>query len=184
MNTFKNLLIYSISLIALFSLTAISCEDLSEEVTIDVPTDVTKVIRLAREESGGFVVEQEVDLTSDEFTERREQMKDFTVESISFEVVDNLEGGSGVPNDLYLQFVAGNSQVSTGSNFLAGATLQAKLDGISPEMIDQIKRVVETYIIDKPNRPSMVITLGAEADAPMDYTITFVMEGTIEAGVE
>ncbi|WKK75753.2 hypothetical protein QYS49_30640 [Marivirga salinae] len=185
MNTFKNLLIYSISLIALFSLTAISCEDLSEEVTIDVPTDITKVIRLASEEAGGFEIVEPVDIASEEFNERREQMKDYKIESITFEVVDNLAEGSAVPNDLILSFDAGGTFVTTGGTFLTGTTLQAKLNNITPEMLDQVKGAIEGYILDSSTAgPVMEVSFGGNADAPLDYTITLVIEATIEAGVE
>ncbi|MBK6266368.1 hypothetical protein JKA74_15085 [Marivirga sp. S37H4] len=183
MNTLKNLLIYSVSLVALFSLTAISCEDLSEEVTVDVPTDITKTFRVSSTETGDFVIVEEVDVSSDEFNERREQMKDFTVDSFNFAVVDNLAEGSGIPTDLQLQFYAGQTRVSTGSGVLSGSTFEEQLNSLDPEYVRQLKEVVEVYVLDDPN-PFMEITLTGNAGAPMDYTITFTMKATIEAGVQ
>jgi|GEM_PF-3903491 hypothetical protein len=182
MNTFKNLLIYSVSLIALFSLTAISCEDLSEEVTIDVPTDVTKTFRISSTETGAFEIVEQVDVASDEIDERREQMKDFTVESFNFAVVDNLAGGSGIPTNLQLMFDAGDTRVSTGAGVLSGSTFEEQLNSLDPEYIRQLKEVVEVYVLD--DGSLMNITLNGDADAPMDYTITFTMEATIEATVQ
>merc|ERR1712194_389736 len=140
--------IYSVSLVALFSLTAISCEDLTEEVTIDVPTDITKTIRVSTTETGAFVIVEQVDVASDEITERREQMKDFKVESFNFSVVDNLEQGSAIPTDLQLQFDAGETRVSTGAGVLRGSTFEEQLNSLDPEYVSQLKQVVEIYVLD------------------------------------
>ncbi|ADR21550.1 hypothetical protein MATR_08200 [Marivirga tractuosa] len=182
MNTFKNLLIYSVSLIALFSLTAISCEDLSEEVTVDVPTDLTKTFRVSSTETGAFEIVEQVDLASDEIAERREQMKDFTVESFNFAVVDNLEEGSGIPTNLELLFYAGDNRVGTGTGILSGSTFEEQLNSLSSEYVTQLKNAVETYVLD--DGTLLEITLEGFADVPMDYTVTFTMEATIEAGVQ
>ncbi|WP_375578964.1 hypothetical protein ABWH96_18405 [Marivirga tractuosa] len=180
MSTFKNLLIYTVSLTLLFSLTAISCEDLSEEITIDVPTDITKTFRVSSTETGAFEIVEQVDVASDEIDERREQMKDFTVDSFNFVVVDNLAEGSAIPTDLQLQFDAGSTKVSTGSGVLSGSTFEEQLNSLDPEYVRQLKEVVEVYVLD--DGSLMNITLTGNAGAQMDYTITFTMKATIEAG--
>ncbi|HET8860628.1 hypothetical protein [Marivirga sp.] len=182
MNTFKNLLIYSASIAALFSLTAISCEDLSEEITVDVPTDLSKTFRVSSTETGAFVIVEQVDVASDEIKERREQMKDFTVDSFDFSVVDNLAEGSAIPTDLQLQFDAGETRVSTGAGVLSGSTFEEQLNSLDPEYVTQLKQVVEIYVLD--DGSLLNITLRGDAGAPIDYTITFTMKATIEASAQ
>lgn len=171
----KKLFIY-----ATFCLTAFSCEDVSEDLTVNVPTEITKTIRLSTTQAGDFTHVEKVDIASDEFNENREKMKNYSIETLEFVVVDNLAGGSAVPTDLQLAFYAGATKVSTGSGVLSGATVQAQLNSLDPNYIEQLKEVVEVYVLDDPN-PFMDITFTGNAAASMDYTITFTMTGTIEA---
>ncbi|RUA33960.1 MAG: hypothetical protein DSY77_07610 [Bacteroidetes bacterium] len=182
MKNIKKLLLYAFTFVGMFSLMAVSCEDLSEDITVDVPTDVSKTFRVSSTETGAFEIVEQVDLASDEIAERREQMKDFTIESFDFAVVDNLEEGSGIPTDLELLFDAGDTKVVTGSGFLSGSTFEEQLNSLSPEYVTELKQAVEIYVLD--DGTLLEITLEGYADAPMDYTVTFTMKGTIEAGVQ
>ncbi|WP_340152222.1 hypothetical protein [uncultured Marivirga sp.] len=182
MKNIKKVLLYAFTFVGMFSLMAISCEDLSEEVTVDVPTDLTKTFRVSSTETGTFEIIEQVDLASDEIAERREQMKDFTVESFNFAVVDNLEGGSGIPTNVELLFYAGENRVGTGTGVLSGSTFEEQLNSLSPQYVTALKQAVEEYVLD--DGTLLEITLEGYADVPMDYTITFTMEATIEAGVQ
>jgi len=72
--------------------------------------------------------------------------------------------------------------VSTGAGVPSGSTFEEQLNSLDPEYIRQLKEVVEVYVLD--DGSLMNITLNGDADAPMDYTITFTMEATIEATVQ
>jgi len=180
MTIVKKFVTYALLFTATFSLTAISCEDVSEGLTINVPTEVTRTIRLSTTATGDFTILEKVDIASDEFNENREKMKNYSIETLEFDVVDNLAGGSAVPTNVSMDFYGGESQVGTGSGFLKGDTFQEQLNSLSPNYIEQIKAVVEFYVLDDPN-PYMDIIIRGNASGPMDYTITFTMTGTIEA---
>jgi hypothetical protein len=182
MKNIKKVLLYAFTFVGMFSLMAVSCEDLSEEVTVDVPTDLTKTFRVSSTETGAFEIIEQVDLASDEIAERREQMKDFKIESFDFAVVDNLAEGSGIPTNLELLFYAGDTRVSTGSGVLSGSTFEEQLNSLSAEYVTAFKQAVEQYVLD--DGTLLEITLNGDAGDPMDYTVTFTMKGTIEAGVQ
>lgn len=186
MKNLKRLFAYALLITGTFSLTAISCDDLTEDITVDIPTEVTKTIRFTTTETGDLTIVETVDMTSDELNEKREQMKDYSIETLEFDVVDNLEGGSVVLTNLELDFYAGETRVSTGSGFLSGNTFQEQLNSLDPNYIEQLKRVVEIYVLDDihDGNPYLNITFSGNASGPTDYTITFTITGTIEATVE
>ncbi len=180
MTSLKKLFAYALLFAATFGLTALSCDDLSEGLTVNVPTEITRTIRISTTQVGAFSVLEKVDIASDEFNDNREKMKKYSIETLNFEVVDNLAGSSTVPTNLQLEFDAGDTRVSTGSGVLSGATFEDQLNSLDPNYVEQLKDVVEAYVLDDPN-PYMDITFNGNASGPMDYTITFTMTGTIEA---
>jgi hypothetical protein len=183
MTSFKKLFAYALLFVATFSLTALSCEDLTEDLTVNVPTEIKRTIQLSTTATGAFSVVEKVDIASDEFKENREKMKDYTIETLDFDVVDNLTGGSAIPTGTTVDFYAGSTRVSTGSGVLSGATFEAQLNSLDPSYVELLKEVVEVYLLDDPN-PYMDITFKGNASGPMDYTITFTMTGTIKAAAK
>jgi hypothetical protein len=182
MTSFKKLFGYALLFVATFSLTALSCEDLTEDLTVNVPTEIKRTIQLSTTAAGAFRIVEPVDLASDEFKENREKIKSYTVETVKFDVVDNIANGSANPTGTSVKFDAG--QGSSFEVFPESTTLQQQLDEFSPQEIEGIKSIVEDFII-KPvannANPVMNITFKGNAAAPMDYTITFTMTGTIKA---
>lgn len=180
MTNLKRLFAYALVITGTFSLTAISCDDLTEDITVDVPTEITKVIRIASTERGYIEIIEPVDMGSDEFKEKRDQMEDFTLETIEFTVVDNLAGGSGVPTNTYMIFGVGLKTVNVP---LVGTTMQAQLS-ITPDYVTQIKDAVETWLLSQKDETIMNITFSGTSGGPMDYTITLKMTATIEASAD
>ncbi|GCC53177.1 hypothetical protein SanaruYs_34200 [Chryseotalea sanaruensis] len=180
-NNLKKLFTYALLLTATLSLTALSCEDLSDEITIDVPTEVTKTIRISTSEAGPFTKTEPVDIASDEFNENRDKMKEFKVVTLTFDVVDNLTGGSAVPTNVYLSFEADFSGIGLAVN---GATLQDQLNGFTPEFTNELRRAIEDWILDYSSNTVMDIELSGDASGSMDYTITFTMTSTIQVGAK
>lgn len=164
----------------MFSFLAVSCE---EELLVDVPTEVTRTMQVSWSEFGAFVINQKFDISSDEFKENREKMKDLKVESLEFVVVDNLPEGSGNPSNLQVTFDAGETRVSTGAGVLSGSTFEEQLNSMSPEYLTQLKQVIEYYVLDDPN-PFLNIDFQGVSEAPMDYTVTLTMKVIIQTSVQ
>lgn len=94
MNTIKNLLIYSISIIALFSLTAVSCDDLGDvelpDITAPMTIERTYVIDTAA--AGTIKRDEFVDPATD-LAEYKDRIKDADIDYITIDISD-LDGNS------------------------------------------------------------------------------------------
>lgn len=181
MKNLKRLFAYALLFAGTFSLTALSCVDLSEEITVDVPTEINKTLRLATTETGAFNITEVVDIASAEFKEKREKMKNYTVESLTLTVVDNRPNGnaSANPTGFRWRVETGNgASVSLETN---AASLQEHLQ-VSVDNFNLIKELIETYILTPGvDSPTMNIIFIGNAASPMDYTINLNMKGKITA---
>lgn len=90
MNKFRNLVIYSVSLVALFSLTAISCDDFAAE-TPDITTQylIEETFQLTTTEATEESIPITVDPNDSQTQEYRDKIKSYDPKSVSIYVTDN-----------------------------------------------------------------------------------------------
>ncbi|WKK75752.2 hypothetical protein QYS49_30635 [Marivirga salinae] len=103
MSTFKNLLIYSISIIALFSLTAISCDDIGDIELPDItaPMDIEKTYVIDTSEAAYFAKYETIDPAED-LAEYKDRIKSAEIEKISAEITELLDGNSAITDGLFI----------------------------------------------------------------------------------
>ncbi|MDN4165138.1 hypothetical protein QWY31_06475 [Cytophagales bacterium LB-30] len=177
MKNLKRLFAYALVLTGTFSLTAISCEDITEDVTVDVPSEVVKTIRFQSEVGGNLELSNLIDLTSDEYKENREKVEGATIEKVTFLVVDNLSGGSAIPTNT--EFMLFNPDGSSLSFEPSPGTLQEQFDemvnGLDQGMYDFIDQV---YIAGT-DEPSVTLRFRGATNGPIDYTVTMTVKAKL-----
>ncbi|SDK98205.1 hypothetical protein SAMN05421823_10459 [Catalinimonas alkaloidigena] len=182
MNNFTKLAGYALVFIGTFSLTAFSCEDLTDDLTIKVPTEIVKTIRVSSEDAGTFSVEEIIDLASEEYKANKENIKDATIEKITFEVMDNLSGESATPTNTEITIY---NDVHYRLSFKPSAgTLQEQLDQFVVVQDKALKDYIHTNFMEDPSNsgnPVLHIVFDGTVDKPMDYTVTFTAKCTFEA---
>ncbi|MGM0579791.1 MAG: hypothetical protein ACQETL_03875 [Bacteroidota bacterium] len=181
MNTFKNLLIYSVSIIALFSLTAISCDDLGDVELPDItaPMDIERTYVLDTAEAGYFSVYETIDPAED-LAEYKDRIKSAEIEKVSIEITDLLDGNSastdglliiydmssGLPEEVFKTDLPDFSTVTE--------TIEIEIDSETKEYLKNA--VEEDEKID--------VGFDLLANGPVEYQVDITFHGVITASAE
>ncbi len=183
MTIFRKLFLYALAFVGTFSLTAISCEDVTDELTIDVPSEVVKTVRFQSDLAGNFDLTEKIDLESEEFLENKEKIKGAKVNEITFTVVDNLAGGSAIPTDVDFRFQNARENALTFSP--DPGTLQEQFDNLESAMSNELFQFIEGVYFDPNSNQydrNMDLIFRGNSTGSMDYTVTMTIDVTLEVG--
>lgn len=180
----KKLFVYALAFVGTFSLTAISCEDATEDLAINVPSEVSKTIRFQSDVAENFELSQLIDLESEEYLENKEKIKGAKVNEITFTVVDNLPGGSAIPTNVKFMLTnqPGNSLSYSVEN---PGTLQEQFDEFNSVLSEDIFEYVEfSYFTpgEGDYERFMNLIFSGTSSGPMDYSVTMTIDATLEVG--
>jgi len=185
MNNIKKLFIYPLAFVLFFGLTANTCLDAVENLTIDVPTDFVETFEISITESGEFSVSKDMDMTSDEVQEYRDKIENYTVEDIKFVVTDNLEGGSALSDNAVLSFIYANDPLRL--IFQNNENIKTRLEGTTLADLEGLKQMVEQIVLDRNADvadPTIVVEFKGDAQGPIDYTVEVTIFGVLEASAD
>lgn len=88
MMTFKKLFIYSIAIIGMFSLTAISCEGVEDMLDVKAPITIKKSFELKINEAQDSTIVQTIDPSEGDLETYRDRIKGVEAESLTLNVSD------------------------------------------------------------------------------------------------
>jgi len=178
MNNIKKLFIYPLAFVLFFGLTANTCLDAVENLTVDVPTTFEETFTISVTESGEYDIVKEIDMNSPEIEEYRDRLENFTVNDVSFSVVDNAGAGSANSNNTEVIFsTAGGKTIFSFGN----VNLEQILQGLSLDSLEGLKELLEEYVLDKASDGKVDINFVGDAQGPIDYTVTITIDGVLEA---
>jgi len=183
MNTIKKLLIYPLALVLFFGLTANECLDGVEDLaTIEVPTDIDETFEVKSDETGSFSRTETIELLTPELEEYSDRISDFTAESLSVTVTDNIEGGSAnTVGSLTFEFDGTSQEIP----FDAQNEFIPTLEGLNLGNVSGLKAYLESVLesgaagIDD---EEVNVIFDAESEGSFDYTVRIVISGIVDAG--
>lgn len=183
MNNIKKLLIYPLSLIVFFGLTANTCDELGEKVALEVPFDMNEISFPVTASEAVFEqeVRQEVDLSKvDEIEKNKKQIEEATAQSITLGVTDNLaQGSAAATGHLDFTFADGKKHSTyilfkeTDLKNLDGKTYT--IDELDPsgDLKDSFSKAIKEG--EKITYNYLYTTSGA-----VDYTVTATLSATLK----
>lgn len=176
MNTFKNLLIYSVSLVFLFSLTAISCDETEDLLDIDIPTTIDESFVITTTEAKDTTFTETVNPTSEEIEEYKDRVKSISAEKLTIYVSDNGSNGNTGSGELILDF-------GPGQRFpLKSVSDINDLDELEIDLTTSNLEDLQSAIIAELEAGNTFdVNFALSSDGAIDYTIRIVIEGVITA---
>lgn len=178
MNNIKKLLLYPLAFVIFIGLASNACEDAVENLAIDVPTTFDETFTVTVTESGQYIIPEQIDMNSPEVQKYRDRIENFTVNEVSFSVVDNLEGGSAESNDTGVAFRTAERRIEFALGYV---NLKQRLEGLSLADLEGLKKLLEEYVIDGASDGIIDINFLGDAQGPIDYTVTVTIDGVLKA---
>lgn len=182
MNNIKKLFIYPLAFVLFFGLSANACLDAVENLSVDVPADFVETFEITISETGSYLIEKKLDMTSDEVQEYRDKIKSYTVEDIKFEVTDNIAAGSGNSSNSLMTIMYGNATAKV--SFANRPNIKTGLESLTLNQLEGFKDFIESYVVDRNTDTSnsdIVLQYEGVAEAPIDYTVVVTISGVLKA---
>jgi hypothetical protein len=184
MKNIKKLLIYPFSFVVFFGLTANTCLDSVENLTVDVPTTIEDSFEIVVEQEGEFFITKEIDLNNPDIKEYEDRIKAFEVSEMVFDATDNLpEGSGGFENTTFDFFIdTGSDREQTKIQF-NGPDVGAKFESFSTQTVLVYAGYIEQYITDRAKTGTGVvrIEIAGYATGPINETINMTIDGVLKA---
>ncbi|MGJ3233934.1 hypothetical protein [Marivirga sp.] len=168
---FNKFFTYSLAIIGLFSLTAISCEDTDDLLNVDVPTDIKRSFDITTNEAKDTSFTETVNPSEEEIDEYKDRIKNISADKLIINVTDNGSDGNTGSGEIILISEYGDF------SFLTIDDLN-ELDGIEIELTGDLQ---EAIINSLEAFESFDIQLDLASDGSIDYTVDITIEGVITA---
>ncbi|MBK6265614.1 hypothetical protein JKA74_11245 [Marivirga sp. S37H4] len=173
MENLKKFLVYSLSIVALFSLTAISCNDTDSLLDVSVDSTISESFHVATNDAGDTLIVQTID-PSEDLSDYEDRIKSFSAEKVTITVTDNLSNG----NTASLTLNMSDFEAATGPTIyevgnLLQLTEETEIDVPSSALLE-IVNYLET--MEKFDLKADVTT-----DGPVDLTMKFTIYGVVTA---
>lgn len=182
MKNIKKLLVYPLAFVLFFGLSANECFDGVEDLAnIEVPTEIDKSVEIVSDETGNFSRTEIIELLSPEIQEYSDRISDFTAESLSITVTDNIAGGSDITSgSLIFEFGTQTRSVTFNSQNEIKQVLESQtLSDI--EGLEQYLKLVLTSGAGG-GEEELGLNIDAQSEGSFDYTVRILISGIVEAG--
>ena len=166
---FKRFFTFSLAIIGLSSLTAISCEDTDDLLNVDVPTDIKRSFDITTTEAKDTSFTETVKASGEEIDEYKDRIINISANKLIIDVTDNGSEGNIGSGEIILISEYGDFSFLTidDINDLDGTQIDLNAD-----IQDAIARSLEAF-------EPFDIQLELTSDGAISYTVGITIEGVM-----